>query len=688
MTPAFPEHGQPGEVAPRDRPAEEGGQKWRERLFGAVSQPSGAVPTWPALITALFLSFVVLTLPVPAPDLGADSGWSGVLNWAHDHGAQFGTDLIFTYGPLGYLVAPYCLTAPSNSALTANMALCLVAAAGLCLSAWRLGRVWRTGLLCIFIFESANVEARADLMFEIGFLCWGLLCVVENESRRKMSAACLVALAVFGSLAKVSYVFIGGFSISAISLCFYLSGDKRLSLGMLAGFAAAVPLAWVLCGQALQHLGGYLSCGFVISREYDQAAGLAGLPMLRMGGLVLGATAVASVLLRACDLTGFAGLRARLRHAAISGWLLGLVFLVWKHSMVRVDRYHIIELAVFTPVLALLVEFWPNSGKKFVWGSRGLGVISCLASWWILESAFLPGLAPAIAQPFRQFAYHLRCVFSPSAWRSELRPAFEDLKKQAQLPRLQETIGTASVDVFGSLQSYALLNGMNYRPRPVFQGYVAYSARLARLNEEFLLSSDAPDFVLFELSSFEHRFPVLDDGPALRALLINYRPAAAEGPFLLLKRGSTQPAKMTLLKEGTVQWNENIKIAEYSQENLWLEVSTTPSLLGRVAGWLIRPETIRLSAWSRLPAGWQRLSRGRAPDSLLRVGFIASPCVLNIQDVKELYEEAARAIRPAAYRIEREAGSERFWRKDIHYRVYHIENRLGGPRAEMPASGP
>src|SRR5262249_42292810 len=154
-----------------------------------------------------------------------------------------------------------------------------------------------------------------------------------------------------------------------------------------------------------------------------------------------------------------------------------------------------------------------------------------------------------------------------------------------------------SVDVFGSLQAHALLNDLNYRPRPIFQSYAAYSARLAGLNEDFYLSQQAPDYVLFDLAGFEHKFPPLNDGPALRALLSNYAPVAAEDVFLLLKRRSASPSKLTLLREGTLN-GERLNLSAYPEDDLWVELDVKPSIWGRLMAFCVRPPPLRLSVWA------------------------------------------------------------------------------------------
>ena len=129
----------------------------------------------------------------------------------------------------------------------------------------------------------------------------------------------------------------------------------------------------------------------------------------------------------------------------------------------------------------------------------------------------------------------------------------------SSLPRLCEIVGRASVDVFGQRQVYALLNGLNYRPRPVFQSYAACNAQLMRLNEEFYLSGSAPQYVMFSLERFDHRFPPLADAMLLRLLLSNYVPAGSERDYVLLRAKSAQRPLLKSLHEGAVRAGDRIE---------------------------------------------------------------------------------------------------------------------------------
>jgi hypothetical protein len=245
-------------------------------------------------------------------------------------------------------------------------------------------------------------------------------------------------------------------------------------------------------------------------------------------------------------------------------------------------------------------------------------------------------------------------------------------RKAAQLPKCREIIGRESVDLFGECQAFVLFNDLNYRPRPVFQSYSACNARLMRLNEQFYRSPAAPQFVLFEFSAPDRKFPPLEDAWLLRDLLINYAPVAVEGRFLLLKIRATDPSRLTLLREGTVRPGQPIDLRDYGTTALWLEISLKSSLAGQLRQFLYRPPVVRLAAW-REP-GRDQIVRRRAPASMLAAGFLASPLVLNNEDVLKLYQ-SEEANRPGAYSVELLPGEEHWWQEQVRFRLYRIENQ-------------
>jgi len=262
-----------------------------------------------------------------------------------------------------------------------------------------------------------------------------------------------------------------------------------------------------------------------------------------------------------------------------------------------------------------------------------------------------------------------------------MNEAFEDCRREANLPEVRKLVGSSTLDSFGYFQSYVLLNDLNYRGAPVFQSYVAGDARFTQINEKFYLSPEAPEYVLFCLAPVDRKFAPLEDPRVLQLLVLNYDCVARERFFILLKRARVGSPQLDLLQQGTVRPNEPIDLTRYPERNLWLEIQVKPSLLGRLREWLFRPGTVRLSAWRELGQGL--LHRSRAPPASLAAGFIASPLLTRTEDVARVCTDQA-SVRPGAYKVELPPGEASFWNSLVQFRVYEIQKPKSGSAATKP----
>ena len=601
--------------------------------------------------------------------MDSDASLSEVLGYAREQGLQFGTDFVCTYGPLGYVIFVYFSPRTVATCMVVGSVYCLVAAAGLCLVAWRVGLVWGGLLLGAFLFVTTNVGARADLVMDAGLLCWGLLCFVESGRRLLWSSAAFVALAAFGALAKSSELFMVGPSLVLLAGDLAVRGQPRLGMGMVAGFVAAVALGWMAAGQDLSHLGAHLMNAWAVVQGYNQALGWEALSMANQSGVVLIVLALGLVIVRALTAFKGPGPHTGWRRLLLFCWLCSFLFPIWKHGFVRGDTGHLVYFFGFIPVLALALEVLPCEAGTARRCTRVLQTACWGLSLLTVQSLVFPPASKSLAQPFQFLAYHAHCLLRPGDYLRSMNSVMETNRSRAQLPALSKIIGRASVDVFGYQQIYAFLNDLNYQPRPVVQSYTACNARLMRLNEQFYLSDSAPEYVMFALNPLDQKFAPLEDARVLRHLLTNYELTGVEGGFLLLKRASSRSPQLKLLREGVARPGERIDLRSLGQEELWLEIGLEPTLLGRVRQFFLRPAPVRLAAWRQDTRGL--LAQRRAPAAMLAAGFVASPLLLQNLDVMKFYA-GKDLTRPDSYSVVLQPEDRRFWQATFHFRIYQI----------------
>jgi hypothetical protein len=371
-------------------------------------------------------------------------------------------------------------------------------------------------------------------------------------------------------------------------------------------------------------------------------------------------------------------------------WLLGLLFLNWKHATLRGESIHLNLFLSFAPLLVLALEGSPeHGGKARVW-ARAAAIAACVFSLLTVQRAVAPGsLESSLIRAARMARANLETLFRPMDYIRAMGRREAEVRAAHRLKRLPEIVGTDSVDVFGNFPLQALASGLNYTPRPVFQSFSAYSAPLMRLNEEFYFSPKAPRYVLLQLSPIDNRFPPLEDSQLLRDLLAACDSVGVEGSTILLSLNHWWPGVPRLLRQGTAHPGERIELAAFREENLWMEIDLRPSLAGHASRLFFKPPLVYLRVWAG-PGAPDPGHLFEAPPPMLSAGFLASPLLLETSDVVKWYTGGAIA-RPAAVSIELEPGTERFWETDISYRIWTMAGPPGRaatyPRSES-ANGP
>jgi hypothetical protein len=635
---------------------------------------SASVRKWAKILTILIMALIIAPIPLAPLPLGedVDSSTSAVLNFAQAKGLQHGTDIVFTYGPLGFLTFFYYSPHLPGLRMTFDVLLAGTVAAGLCFVAWRMSIIWRCLFIAVIAWIGANAWYREDWVIYCGLLSWSLLCFVETGWRLTMATVIMVALGVLLGLAKISTLILTATGIIIIGFDLVARRHVRLAIGAWVGFVVGFLLGWALLGQELTHLARFLSRSRDIVSGYGAAVGLEGLQSVRFSGLLLVLPWLVMILLRVS--TAFEGDSMRLytRRFCLATWLLFFAFTSWKHGWVRVDQFHVVMFFGLVPILALALESLPSKLRWATLTGRVLGIGGGLIAVFALQMYFFQPLPRPLFAPATALYEHARWILFPGTYRAAMESAIERNRQSALLPGIHEIVGNASVDVFGQPAGYAIFNGLNYRPRPVFQSYVTFNAALMDLNEQFYRSSAAPEFVLFSLGAMDKRLPALEDAPLLRYLLINYQPVATAGEFLVLKSGDSEAARMTLLKQGTVAPGERIDLGLFANDNLWLDIKLTSNTAGRLFQFLYRPSTVRLAVWTQDTL----LIRHRAPVSMMEAGFLASPLLVSTANVSNLYTNGP-ITRPTAYSVELPVGEEDRWNSKISYRIYRIENGLG-----------
>ncbi len=206
------------------------------------------------------------------------------------------------------------------------------------------------------------------------------------------------------------------------------------------------------------------------------------------------------------------------------------------------------------------------------------------------------------------------------------------------LPMTRHEVKDATIDVISKEQGVLLVNGLNWKPRPVFQSYGAYTPFLASANAEFFRRDDAPEYLLVKIQPIGNRLPASEDGPALLEILRRYRPVFVEREFLLLKRMSPSeigapPDQGRIVTKKTIHFDEVVPI-ESSESGLTVAFQVRLLPLGRVRQLLFKLPELSITI-HRAPDKWYvyRLVPRMVEDDVL-----LSPLLRDLDDLVAYYK--------------------------------------------------
>ncbi|MDZ4833668.1 MAG: hypothetical protein SGJ27_07790 [Candidatus Melainabacteria bacterium] len=205
----------------------------------------------------------------------------------------------------------------------------------------------------------------------------------------------------------------------------------------------------------------------------------------------------------------------------------------------------------------------------------------------------------------------------------------QKIKDENELPALE-----GAVDIYPVMSNVAIAHEFDYRPRPVFQSYLAYTQPLTKINKEHLASEKAaPTIVIQSLKDCYGYYPSLYDGPSWPSLLSQYEPVSTHpGGLVLKKRLRASNAVLNKIRTTAFKLGEPV-VLEPSEKIIFAEIETKQTALGAVQKLFYRifPPAIDVV-----------LSDGSkkhfiAPSQILKSGFVMSPYVVSPAEFEKLY---------------------------------------------------
>lgn len=552
--------------APESAPAESSSEGFRRRR-----------ETW--WLVGTVLAAVAPSSAMPAP--GLDPSWVAALNLAGSYHLRFGTDLVFTYGPLGFLDHP--LAVAPHLAIAAFVFQAVVA---------------------VLLWLSLRAAARPVLDGHRACALASVTTVVLIGTVPP-SVALLASALYFGT----EYVRAGPDAEKIISMTPYaLSSGAGLillvktsdgvALSTIAGLATALgppPRRLQRCGIAVSSLVTTTVASWLLSQH-----SIGGLPRWIAGSASLAAgysdamsngyegdaqALIAAVVLAV--LLSYLTLRARswranhLRETLGSTLLLvAAVFYGLKAGFVRSDHNHRADFVVVLIPLAirLVAELSMPSVRL-----RRLAPVA-FAATLALAAGPMVGRLNAVADA-RAFAEGAHAAVD-GGYRHSLESSARasDRASYAVPHRMIDEIGDAPVAIDPWEVTVAWAYRLRWRPAPVFQIYASFTPSLDRAEARFLVQAPADQYVLrqrddgartdsgtgsvqqmtFAAPTVDGRNPAWESPRYQLALYCNYRVVDSSQAWILFRKGVDRCDRPTEIGTARVTSSRPVKVPTVS----------------------------------------------------------------------------------------------------------------------------
>ncbi|MGH2412522.1 MAG: hypothetical protein ACRDEA_02265 [Microcystaceae cyanobacterium] len=569
-------------------------------------------------LIAIGVYFFIAFLPFPSPiRIGLDPSWQYAISQAAEDGLIFGKDIIFTYGPLGYLVAGvplernfwlitafrllvyfslYTIAIIKILTLRTHLQKILLTLSLLLPFLLRFSTDYQILFAFIIILSFEEPLKKSIHLWSLGFGAFAGFCLLTKftlgigilgslilflvgnlytsiKSKLNITTSCFALINSLLAAISVSFILLAPdyylLNLTKILAC--------LALAILAGILSYViqqkknsqraqdnvnetskqetPLNrlkvrisswWIfylvysgcLIGvivYSYPSLTEYIANSWEISSGYSSA-------MSSVGPRRVVLVAISELLLILALLI----LVIKERKLGFGLALFLTLFLGFKHGFVRQDGHILIFVSLTSFLVAIcLSKLKTNRFKKLAY-FLNLYVLTLALLFPTLQRLSvkpIDSLRPALV------ANKLTSIFNLNSLEARISAETDANLAQVKLPKnVINFVKDSSIDIIPWEISLVAANQLNWKPRPIFQSYSAYTTQLDNINLESF-SKDPRDYLLYEFASIDGRHPFFDEPKTFAYVFCNYNPSSQVPDFISNPAQAQESLKLLLLEK-------------------------------------------------------------------------------------------------------------------------------------------
>ena len=634
------------------------------------------------LLTLLLAYCLIAFLPIPKEiEIGLDPSWQYALTRASEDQLIFGRDIVFSYGPLGYLIVG---TGLNQNFLPIVIFRFFISFLFFILAYIRILKLptslakisFISSLAVALIFSRFSIKQDQQILFIFIIILsfyngkliryWGLtlgiiagFClsfkintgvIVLGSSFLLLFDNIYLALKNKSNIALISFLIADSF-LATISVLFItldnndIASISKLIICLIGSTIIGVSSFWlnkqIIRGKALAKVGAIINSNNILQRIFQpRIIGWSGFYFAYTFGFILmivyfdhplldylrGALEISYGYSSAMSLVGpqtellvgisefvliFALLTLVAKESSV-GYALAFAFILWmnfKHGFIRQDG-HVLRFLTNTPLLVSLCipKLRTFRAVKFSVLIH-IYVLSIMVIYGLTSQPFGNKLFPQGTQQIEvlapaQVAANASTLINLSKLKDSLNQKSYANLSTVKLPdSVINVVKDQEIDIIPSEISLVAANKLNWKPRPIFQSYGAYTPFLDNLNRENL-SKNPREYILYKFDSIDGRYPLFDEPETFFYVFCNYQVATQIPDFinlpgiskliLLRKINASQCSPGQPGEKISLPWNTAHKIEVGDGEVVRANIHFKYSLFGKIYNTLFRTPPINI----------------------------------------------------------------------------------------------
>ena len=530
------------------------------------------VATTVATVVISLLTWPIVRLTT---EHGIDGSWWAGMHMAAHQRMAFGTDVVFTYGPLGFLTVPR-LFYPWTTALAVLYSVAVHAslvALVFSLTRRRLGYIWAS-VVGTAVATVALVEP-AELVLVVYFMAC-IACLSLKVSQRAMTS--IVFTGTILSALQLLVKFNTGvviFALAAALACALPERRLRVVFTHVAASAGLLMVFWIALGQpfdALFHwlrLSTELASGYSAAMAFEQGFRWPEYPIA-----FATIACLALLLAKRSHQTPRAG-------RVLSVLIFIIVFYEWKHGFVRHDL-HSTGFFLTLAVVALSLLWLGRPAKTSL--ALALALITMVA----------------VVMPHQTKSF----LFRPTKALSQISTLTDSTRRDRLLSESRkdleeyyrvdgETLRLLAgqrMHADPQIAAIAWIYDLEWHPVPIFQAYSAYTPELDLANAEALAAVSGPSRILrFQPSALDTRNPMFESPAYVLSMLCNFEELRKTHDYEVLGR-STNHCGITRMLTAPEKVSGFVAVPSVPAGSaLLMSISHRNSLFERVRTFVFKP---------------------------------------------------------------------------------------------------